>query len=283
MDRLLVLRLETSGVEAEGSLNGVPLLRVNVQRRVALLAVHEYALAGANRLLLTLRPPPPVGLAQPLAAELCDGSAWARLQLLLPRTGSVAHPDVARTVGQLEWAPAADTVLEFPAQLEGDVNLPIAFPRWRWLDMPLIAAPNATAVVADKPAPALEALRAPLAAWLREMALALARGDAAPLLQACRLRLEDQALAYQRPLADLSQSVAQQISTLHALRPLKPVLHTAATLVLRPVAGGRLLECLGADGAPALRAPSDAAVPDGDWVAWPLRVAQIDGRFYGVR
>ena len=50
--------------------------------------------------------------------------------------------------------------------------------------------------------------------------------------------------------------------------------------LLRPVAGGRLLECLDAAGEPALRTAPDAG--GGTW-ALPLRLAHVDGRFYGLR
>jgi len=274
MDRLLVLRLESSGIGAEAFMNGVPLLRVGPARRVALVAVHEYALVGANQLALTVRPPAPMGPALALPAELSDGATWVRLQLLLPRTGSLAHPDMARTLGQLEWAPAEGEVVTFPAQLDGMVELPIAFPRWRWLDAPVISPVMDTA---------LEALKAPLAAWLQEIALGLARGDAAPLLQACRLKLEELATAYQQPLDGLLQGWGHQIQSLHQAEPLKPTIHTSATLGLRPVAQGRLLECLGPDGGPALCAPRRPQGAGQAWVAWPMRVSMIQGRFYGLR
>lgn len=281
MDRLLVLRLETSGIEAEALMNGVPLLRVGQQRRVALAAVHEYALVGANQLELSVRPPPPAGAPAALPAELSDGATWVRLQLLLPRTGSGVHTEVSRTLGQLEWAPAEGEVMAFPAQLDGTVELPIAFPRWRWLDAPVLAA--AGAAPAGKVDAALEALKAPLAAWLQEITLGLARGDAAPLLQACRLRLEELAIAYQQPVEEVQQRWGQQIQSLHVAEPLKPMIHTSATLGLRAVAQGRLIEVLGPDGEPALRAPRRPQGAGPAWVAWPMRVTMIQGRFYGLR
>lgn len=281
MDRLLVLRLETSGMEAEAAMNGVPLLRVGPAQRVALLAVHEYALAGNNQLTLGVRPLPPTGVSAALPAELSDGSAWVRLQLLLPRLDSAADPELSRTVGQIEWAPAAGELLTFPVQLEGRVELPIAFPRWRWLDVPVIATPQHGAP--DTPVAVLEALRPGLAIWLQDIALGLMRGDASPLLQACRLRLEEQAIAYQQPLDVLAQRLAAHIGALHSAEPLKPALHTAGTLRMRLVAQGRLIECLGPDEGPALCAPRRPSVGLQAGVVWPLRVAVMDGRFYGLR
>jgi hypothetical protein len=281
MDRSLVLRLETSGMEAEAAMNGVSLLRVRPAQRVALLAVHEYALVGSNQLTLVIRPVPSTGSTPAWPAEWSDGASWVRLQLLLPRTGAAVHPDLARTVGQVAWSPAAGEVMTFPVQMEDRVDLPIAFPRWRWLDMPVITSPGHDG--ADTSQPALQSLRPALAAWLQEIALGLARGDVGPLLQACRLRLEEQAIAYQQPIDALVQRFAEHIRALHSAEPLKPILHTADTLKLRSVANGRLIECLGLDDEPALRAPRLSSQGAQAWVAWPLRVAMIERRFYGLR
>lgn len=281
MDRLLVLRLQTSGLPAEAAMNGVPLLRVGPTQREALLAVHEYALAGSNQLTLAVQPSPLEGPLPALPAELSDGASWVRLQLLLPRTGAVAHPELSRTVAQLEWAPPVGELITFPVQLDGRVELPIAFPRWRWLDVPVIAAPGQGP--ANSSATVLEALKPGLAAWLQEISLGLMRGDPAPLLEACRLRLEEQAVAYQQPVEALVQRLVSHMGALHSAQALQPVVHTAATLCLRLVAQGRLIECLGSDGNPALRVPRRPEKGGATWVAWPLRVAMIEGRFYGLR
>ena len=69
---------------------------------------------------------------------LSDGRRGASLRLLLPRIGQAAHPEHARTLAQIDWAPLADDVTEVPHTLRKTVDLPIAFPRWRWLDAPAI-------------------------------------------------------------------------------------------------------------------------------------------------
>ena len=264
MERLLVLRLETSGCNAEAVINGVPLVRVGGPQAVATLPVHEYWLAGNNELELRVHPGPPAEPAVP-EPRLSDGQAWASLRLLLPRVGGVADPASARSVAQLDWAPPADEVYEAPALLRKSVDLPIAFARWRWLDAPVI----------DNPA----ALQKDAAAYLLEIALGLARGNPEPLISAARLRLEELATAYQRPLADDVARLRQQVQRLHALQPLKPVLPSAGKLLLRPVAGGRLLECLASDGQPLLQSP----VAGGGVQHWPLRIAAVEGRFYVLR
>ena len=258
MERLLVLRLESSGCAAEAVFNGVPLLRVGGAQTVATVPVHEFTFAGSNDVELVVHP----GAEEP---QLSDGQAWASLRLLLPRVGSVAHPSSARTLAQIDWAPPADEVYEAPVRLPRSVELPIAFPRWRWLDAP---------VIPDSPT-----LKRDVAAYLLEAAVGLARGNPEPLIQASRLRLEDLALAYQRNLADDVARLRSQLLQLHAAQPLKPTLPATAKLLLRPVAGGRLLECLAGDGSPLLQSP----VAGGGHMAWPMRLAAIDGRFYVLR
>lgn len=270
MERLLVLRLEAIGCSAEAVLNGVPLLRVGAQQKRASLAVHEFTLAGANEIELILNPLLPLDLDAPVSEavaepHLSDGKLGASLRLLLPRVGSAAHPANARTLACLEWAPALDEVYLAPTRLRQSVDLPVAFPRWRWLDAPVIAASPA--------------LKVDLAAYLLKIALGLAKGDPEPLIQASRLRLEEQAQAYQRKLADDVGRLRQHLLQLHGARALKPDLPVSSKMLLRPVAGGRLLECLAPDGMPLLRSPCAG----GAQMMWPLRVSAIGGEFYVLR
>jgi hypothetical protein len=264
MDRLLVLRIECSGCRAEAVFNGIPLARVDALQAVATLPIHEFTLAGTNELELVVEPGAPGAEVAP-EPGLSDGKAWASLRLLLPRVGSIAHPASARTLAQIDWAPAADELYEVPLSLRRNVELPISFPRWRWLDAP---------VIEDSPT-----LKKDIAAYLLELAVALARGNPDPFIHATRLRLEDLAQAYQRNLADDVARLRGQLLQWHAAQPLKPTLPAAAKLLLRPVAGGRLLECLAGDGSALLQSP----LAGGASIAWPMRLAAIEGKFYVLR
>ncbi len=267
MERLLILRLEALGCSAEAVFNGVPLARVGGTQRLLSLPVHEFTLAGSNEIELIINPAPPAEIDGSVTPEpaLSDGAVGASLRLLLPRVGSVADPTSARSLASLEWAPAADELYLSPTRLRQQVDLPIAFPRWRWLDAPPVT-PSA-------------GLKDELAAYLLQIALGLAKGNPEPLIQASRLRLEELAQAYQRNLADDVARLRAHLLQLHAAQPLKPMLPSAAKLLLRPVAGGRLLECLAPDGLPLLRAPGAG----GAQLLWPLRVSAIGGEFYVLR
>jgi hypothetical protein len=264
MERLLVLRLESIGVVAEASLNGVPLARSGPAAGAVTVTIHEYTLAGGNELQLVIQPPLPgqAAVPQPL---LSDGRRGASLRLLLPRVGQLSHPENARTLAQIDWAPPSGDVTEMPFTLRQSVDLPIAFPRWRWLDAPPVADP--------------QALTAAAATYLQGLALGLARGDPEPLVLAARLRFEELAQAYQRDLADDVGRLRLQVQQWHAREPLQPTMPKADALMLRPLAGGRLLECLTLEGHAALQSP----LAGGGRIAWPLRLVVIEERFYVIR
>ena len=71
----------------------------------------------------------------------------------------------------------------------------------------------------------------------------------------------------------------QNIQALHGAQALKPALPAAGKIRLRSVAGGRLVECLTAEGTALLQSP----VAGGGTVTWPLRIAAVEGRFYVLR
>ncbi len=264
MERLLVLRLEAVACSAEALLNGVPLARVDAARPARTLPVHEFTLAGANELELVVQPGLP-GAPEVTAPQLADGKAWAGVRLLLPRVGQIAHPSNARTLAQIDWAVPEGEVYETPLHIAQTVELKISFPRWRWLDVP----------VGDEAA----AAKPQAVQLLQRLAVSLARGDPDPFLTAARLRFEELALAYQRNLSDEAGRWRKLVQALRAAGPFKPELASLTTLQLRKVAGGRLLECLAADGQPALR----GAGADGVRRHWPMRVALIEGGLHVLR
>jgi len=265
MDRLLVLRLRSQGVAAEAWLNGVPLLRTPRGGGDCCLPVHEYVIAGANRLELVVDPPPLTAPPAPPQLAFGDGAAGAQAALLLPRVGQLAAEHSARMLGQVSWSSPEGEVFTPPVRLAEELDIPVRFPRWRWLDAPAVTD--------------ADSLRGPAATFLQDIAIALSRGDAEHLIVAAKLRFEELALAYQRQIADDLARWRARVQLLHAQKAIRPELPTPESLHLRPVADGRLLECLAADGLPALR----CARPDGSRVYWPMRLAAVERRFYPLR
>lgn len=268
MERLLVVRLDAQGCEAEVLLNGVALARADAARPRAIVPVHEYTLAGTNRLELVVWPAAPVlppGMPAPPGVKLvADGFTAARASVLLPRVGSLIDAASARSLAQLDWALPAGTAYETPQPQQQDITLPVSFPRWRWLEAPPVQ-------------PSAE-LSARALAWLQPLLDSLQAGDIEPFLSAARLRTEELALAYQRRPEDDVERLRQHLVLLYEAGELK--FEPIKALLMRPLAGGRLLECLDAGGAPALRTLPDA---EGSSHAWPLRLATVEGRFYILR
>jgi hypothetical protein len=265
MDRVLVLRLRSHGVAAEAWLNGLPLARTPKGGGDCCVPVHEFVIAGSNRLELVVDPPTLAAGAPPPAPVYGDGTAKADASLLLPRVGQLVSEHFARQLGQVAWASEDGEVYRPPVRLAHELDIPVRFPRWRWLDAPPITD--------------VDDLRGPAATFLQDVAIALSRGDPEHLVVAAKLRFEELALAYQRPAADDLARWRARVQLLHAQKALRPELPTPESLTLRPVAGGRLLECLGADGLPVLR----CARPDGSRVYWPMRLAAVERRFYPLR
>lgn len=269
MERLLVLKLDAQACEAEARLNGIPVARVNPARPCAIVPVHEYTLAGTNRLELVLWPRPPQAPDQPVEPPLplvVNGLMRAHARVMLPRVGNVIDEASARTLAQLDWAPAAGLAYEAPLTLSEDVTLPVSFPRWRWMDAPLTAI---------TPALLQQAL-----AFVQRLATDLAAGETDSFIAATRLRTEELAVAYQRQPADEAARLREHLLTLHAAKRLLWQPLVAEGFVLRSLAGGRLLECLDAAGLPALRTLPDEL---GQTLSFPLRLTAVEGKLYVLR
>lgn len=259
MERLMLAQLQVRGCAAEAWLNGMPIASCAPGQPACNLPVHEYALAGANRLELVVAP----GHAS---------DAVASLALLLPRIGAPADDTQVRSLARLDWtAPPTDAPADPEAEAarrrtELEVALPINFPRWRWLDAPVIE-PDA-------------AIKRQIHAFVAGLAQDLTRGQTAGYLAATRLRNEEIALAYQRDPQQESARLRSRLEQRYASRHLQwPPLPLEA-LQLRRLAEGRLLECLDAEGRPALRSEPD---DEGQTLVLPLRLAMVEGKIYVLR
>jgi hypothetical protein len=265
MERLLLLRLEAVGCAAEAQVNGLPVARTTAQGGRHVVAVHEYTLGGDNRLALVIGPRMLPGAP---ASEPCIAMPGMRatLHLALARQGqSVTDPD-ARLLASKQWLPKEGDAFDAPLELSIDVQLPVTFPRWRWLDAPPVPHSAATDRLAIE--------------FVQRLAVDFARGDPQRYLDAARIRFEELALAYQCAVPDLIQRFRDRLQALYAAKALVIVPPAAAELQMRRVAGARLIECLGADGHAALRT---APAADASVTAWPLRLAVVEDKLYVLR
>jgi len=269
IERLLVLKLDAVDCAAEASLNGVPIARADAARTRVIVPVHEYTVGGVNRLELVIWPravAQPQGETAPPESLTANGKQAAQVRILLPRLGNAADESSARTLAQLDWAPAAGLAYEAPLTLRLEVTLQVNFPRWRWLD-----APAAT------PTPAMRQLALGL---VQQLARELSAGNVETFMSATRLRTEELAVAYQRDAADEAARLRACLLDHFAAGRLNWVPMEPDGFVLRSIADGRLLECLDLSGAPMLRTAADAS---GQSLALPLRLAAVEGRLYVLR
>ena len=265
MERLMVLKLVGQGCTAEAWFNGLPVARVTPLAPQAVVPAHEAALTGVNRLELVVGPDSGAAGAAALLQTAPHAMA-AQVHLLLPRMGSVIDETQARTLARLEWACAAGDPLALPARQAQDVDLPIRFPRWRWLDAPVVQG--------------TPALNQQAHGFITGLARDLARGQTDSFLMATRLRTEELALAYQRSLESETARLREWLEQMYASSRLMWQPLVPEEIRLRPLAGGRLLECLGGDGRAALTTMPDKT---GNTLALPLRLSVVEGRFYVLR
>lgn len=266
MDRLMLLQLECAGCAAEALVNGLPVAALPAAGGRACLAVHEYIVAGRNRIGLRAGLPP-AGLSAGPQPRVAVGPTWARVRLVLARTGQSASDPGARVLAGTEWAVEEGQGYEAPASREVEAELPVGFPRWRWLDAPPVAL---------NPVSQRQILE-----FLQSLAVELGRGNPEPLLAAARLRFEELALAYQMSAADAMQRFRTHLQGLFERKALKIVPPQAETTALRPVADARLIECLDPLGAPVLHTQNDDAGVGNQ--SWPIRLAMVEGRIYVLR
>lgn len=267
--RLLVVKIEVLDCEAEVLLNGMPIARASAARNRVVVPVHEYAVEGDNQLELVLWPHPAQLVESPMPSPqgvVSTGKQAARVRMLLPRTGNLADEDSARTLAQIDWAAPEGSACELPLTLSEQLTLPASFPRWRWLDAPPFE-PNAE-------------LRQLALGFVQALAQGLSAGDFDAYQRATRLRQEELAVAYQFDPVQAAARLREHLANAHAAQRLNWLPMDEQSLVLRPVARGRLVECLDATGAAMLRTAPDEA---GRSLALPLRLAAVERQLYVLR
>ncbi|MEO7150835.1 MAG: hypothetical protein ABIX46_03850, partial [Burkholderiaceae bacterium] len=135
MERVLMLTLESVGCAVEARLNGMPVAALGPAGGRVAVAVHEYTLSGRNQLGLAIGGAAPGAVAQPRVAT---AAVWARARLMLVRQGHAPVDERSRELAALDWAAAEGSSYETPALRTSEVELPVNFQRWRWLDAPPI-------------------------------------------------------------------------------------------------------------------------------------------------
>ncbi len=261
-----MLQLESGGCAAEAHLNHMPIAAVGASGGRQCIAVHEYTLTGRNHLALVCGPGVPGRPVTP-QPRVATGPTWARARLVLAKQGHSATDSSTRVLAEVEWAATEGKSYEAPTTVQREVELPVKFPRWRWLDAPQVTI--------------TPAVQRQILEFVQQLAVELGHGSPDALLAACKLRFDELALAYQREPAAAVQAFRDHLQALYAAKALKIVPPVAEELVLRPLVEGRLIECLNPLGGPVLRTQNEDPALGNQ--AWPIRLAMVEGRIYVLR
>ena len=244
----MCLRLQVLRGQVSVLLNGIAVLRAQPAGRLCAQPVHEFLVTGNNLLGLQVEG---------------KQAASAQVQLLLVPDGRPVDAEHGRLLAELA-IDSQDNPVDGRSELQ--VELPVNFPRWRWLDLIPAALGNDT--------------QGALRRWFLDLAADLTRGQFTALLEASRLRCEELAAAYREDVRGVQGALETQLKRAHAAGGLVWSDDLAKSLQFAPLAEGRLLECLDQDGLPALSSKPDE---NGIIHRWPLRVALFEDRIHVLR
>lgn len=269
MERLMMLRLEARGTPVEAHLNGLCVARLGSAGGVLTLPVHEYTVSGKNRMAFVAGLLPGGQTAGAPKPRISRGDVAVSMKLALCHQGQSPEDANARVLSQLTWVPGRNETHNWPFTFTQDVDLPVTFPRWRWLDSP--------------PTQVDAALELQVLTLLQALAIDFQRGDAEAFLTLSRLRTEELALAYQRTPQACAQAIRDHLQqqfeagTLGTVLPPEP-----GSFQLRLLAQGRLIEPIMPDGSPVLRTMPEKTSKELQ-TRWPLRLAHVEGKLYVLR
>lgn len=268
-DEALHAEVELRHCTAELWLNGFPLRRKkHPGDPFASIPVHQYVIAGENRLELVIEPGD-----RPSESRMGDRTAalvGARAIARLVRYPALAFADAEEgtVLGEVQWVAPTDRSETFPLVRSGSFVVPAPFGRFAFQDAPVLALDAAT-----------HAECVTLLGALRE---AFVRGEAARVRALLDLRFQEGLRAYpanepallDREMADY---VAEVASPDFEVLPLDGAQHD-----FRLVAQGRAIELVDRDFQPSLRfrGPDD----EGDEITgFALTVARVGGRLVVIR
>ncbi|MCE2744658.1 MAG: hypothetical protein LW710_01970 [Burkholderiales bacterium] len=145
MDKTLLLRACVHGQDALLGLNGMVLAKL-YQGRELLLPIHEYVQSGENRIQVILLPSTLENSGNSLLMQDCQASVSVELQKdrgpdLLVQPSVLFELNASALRGQR---------LRKSRLLDSIVDLPVSFPRWRYLDvLPSSSGTNDSALIED--------------------------------------------------------------------------------------------------------------------------------------
>lgn len=130
MDKTLLLRASVEGHDALLSLNGMVLGKLH-DRRELVLPIHEYLQAGENRIQVTVLQESKSDSCHELLTRDCSVTVWVELQKDRG-PNLIVQPQV---LFELNASARQGQRLKKNRLLDSQVDLPVSFPRWRYLDI----------------------------------------------------------------------------------------------------------------------------------------------------
>lgn len=130
MDKTLLMRVSMLGQDALLSLNGMVLAKLQDGQEL-LLPIHEYVQSGENRVQVTLLSAASTNPDHGLLKHDCSATVWVELQ-------KDRGPEVLvqpHVLFELNASCQRGQRLKKNRLLDSKVDLPVSFPRWRYLDV----------------------------------------------------------------------------------------------------------------------------------------------------
>ena len=268
-DWMIHYELRLEGCIAEVWLNDIPLARVDgTQMAVHTRVAHGYLLSGANQIEIVAAPgATPAQARTGQSASALSPAAKAFARVVRYKVGDFTDENSGQTLLGCRLGennvPSLNPGLPTIARGRGEVSVP--FPRWAWLDAPVLA---------------LEKVQPEIVALVKKVHEAFARGqpdEVLALMAACHAETAICLPAWTADelRADLAETIRAIPASGARMRPLDE-----ANFDLRLCAGGRLVECIGKDWQPLIQRGPDAS---GATFSFRMFVGKHKGRWAILR
>jgi hypothetical protein len=265
--KIVAAEVKSEGLRYELLLNGGAVLREqDPAQRAAMAKLNPYVLSAQNRLEVAIAPP---------LEEDTPGLGASLQVIVLEGEHGKAPPPEGRL---LEWAwSPSDTPVSGPGftpVLQFDLPTTVDHGQWAW----------------QRAVPYTDADRLAVEALASRFRSAVVARDAGGVLALTTLRTADMSRALDVPEAELTRLQSDGLADLFGAQDFQVSLFDTRSLVLRPRAGGRLVEVTypvppppGARPGAFAEGPAIRVFAQGRVVPFGLTVSQIDGVWTIVR
>jgi hypothetical protein len=264
--------MSLTNCRAELYLNGIPVGRRQAgQLPEFSVSVQQFLIDGKNLLELVINPDSTPSLARSGSADSVMAGGRAEARLVRYPEGVYPGDPQGKVLIKVSWGGENRSVEKnpagYPLVVSRTADLGPQFGRWCWQDAPRLTLDPAT--------------RDSIAAVIRTVREALAKGDPDPIVELSRISYEEGARAYPATTSAWLEGRFRKFLARAAQKPgwcIDPV--DPSDWDLRLVADGRLVECLARDWRPIVRTKP---LPDDEPYEFPMLLGRIDGKWRIVR